>query len=509
MTRRPGFDARSLERRYAFVERCPAELLPAVTTLPIGTFQERVECVRVWWDALLRGENPPPTPWPPTAVAEPGRQALMQLGIARFCKDRPDLVADLMRNVLDSFVRGDEALRRDVVEQLRRLEDLERQRSDAAEAAGAIREKRPVRPRTIGIEARERLRAEAERLVSAVSRSADSVLLSAWTERVRAWSDVTAVFDDLGHVLGRGYDLSHALLRHAGWTDLLRLKQLLDRLPQLREVVQSLGRLQSGKGEPSVTERVFVPVRRLEEERRQVDTPFVPMETRGVERSGEIARMLPAEAALLGHPKLRMLWHARRAERSLVTYRVEGTEESIELVERLGQEVHEERRPRPERGPIVVVLDTSGSMHGIPEMVAKALVLEALRNAHAERRRCFLCSYSGPGNVVEHELDLSGEGINRLLEFLGFTFGGGNDETGVMTRVVGLLQQNGWDRADVIFVSDGEWPAPERLVAKVEEAKAKGVRFHGVQVGNRGRTGLHEVCDPVHIFQGWAEASGW
>jgi uncharacterized protein with von Willebrand factor type A (vWA) domain len=509
MTGKPGFDARSLQRNYAFVERCPAELLPVVTTLPLGSFQERVECARAWWDALLRGEDPPVTPWPPPAIAAPARQALAKLGIARFCKERPELVAELLRNVFESFRRGAEALQREIAEELRRLEELERQRPDAAEAAAAIREKRPTRPRTLTQATRDRLRSEAEQLAMASVRAPDSELVAEWQERVRVWSEITAVFDDLGSLLGRGYDLSRAVLKHAGWADLLRWRQLLEHLPQLREIVQSLGRLQAGRGEPSVAERVFVPVRRVEEERRVVDTPLVPMETRGVERSGEVARMLPAEAVMLGHPKLRMLWHARRAECSLVTYRVEGTEDVVELVEQTGTEAREQRRPRPERGPIVVVLDTSGSMHGLPATVAKALVLEAVRTAHAEKRRCLLYSYSGPQNVLEHELDLSSDGITRLLEFLGYTFGGGNDETGVMTRVVDRLKQNDWKRADVLFVSDGEWPAPAQLVAKVGEAKAIGTRFHGVQIGNRGHTGLHEVCDPVHVFQGWAAAAGW
>ncbi len=509
MSRAKPFDVRALERRYAFLDTCPPELLPAVTTLPIGSFEERVVGVRTWWDALLRGNLPPATTWPPAAVGESTWQALDQLGIARFCKDRPDLVGAVMRDVLESFARGVEALQCEIAEQLRQLEELERQRPDAVEAAAAIREKRKARSRVLTAEIRSRLQREAERLVVAADRSLDGELAALWSERVRAWSEVAAVFDDLGNLLGRGFDLTQAVLRHAGWADLVRLKQMLERLPQLREIVQSLGRMQVGRDQPSVVERVFVPVRRMEEERRLVDTPFVPMETRGVERSGEVARMLPAEAAMLGHPKLRLLWHARRAERALVTYRVEGTEEVVDMIERTGSEAREERRPRPERGPIIAVLDTSGSMHGIPEMVAKALVLEAVRTAHTEKRRCYVYSYSGPNNVLEHELDLSGAGIARLLEFLGFTFGGGNDETGVMQRVVQLLKQNGWNRADVVFVSDGEWPAPRGLVNMVEAAKAAGTRFHGVQIGNRGQTGLHAVCDPVHVFQDWAAAAGW
>jgi uncharacterized protein with von Willebrand factor type A (vWA) domain len=230
---------------------------------------------------------------------------------------------------------------------------------------------------------------------------------------------------------------------------------------------------------------------------------------RGLERSGEIARMLPVEAVMLGHPKLRMLWHARRSERALLTYRVEGVEIEHILVEREDHEEIEAKRPRPERGPIFTVVDTSGSMHGLPEQVAKALVLESLRMAHAEKRRCFLYAYSGPGQVLEHELDLSSDGIGRLLQFLGFSFGGGNDEAGMMARVVARLKEENWNKADVIFVSDGEWPAPTSLVDAVKGARKGGTRFHGVQIGNRGRTGLQAVCDPVHFFQDWAAAGGW
>ena len=210
---------------------------------------------------------------------------------------------------------------------------------------------------------------------------------------------------------------------------------------------------------------------------------------------------------MLGHPKLRFLWHARRAERALLTYRVEGIETERVWIEREAQA--EVRKPRLERGPIVAVIDTSGSMHGLPELVAKALVLETLKTAHSEKRRCFLFAYSGPGQSIEHELALSTEGIGKLLAFLGLSFGGGNDETGVMMRVLARLDEEGWKKADVIWVSDGEWPAPTGLVASVHKARETGTRFHGVQIGNRGQTGLHAICDPVHLFQDWTAAAGW
>ena len=145
-------------------------------------------------------------------------------------------------------------------------------------------------------------------------------------------------------------------------------------------------------------------------------------------------------------------------------------------------------------------------MHGAPETVAKALVLEALRTAHAERRRCYVYAFSGPGQTAEHELDLSADGIGRLLDFLGMSFHGGTDPRDVMKLLVKRLSEPAWRRADVLVASDGEWPTPRGgAVTKIQSARDAGTRFHGVQIGNRGTTGLSAICDPVHEFDAWVD----
>ena len=502
------FDAASLERRYAFIEALPESLVDAVVPHPVGTLPERVAGVLAWREALLAGRLPPPDAWPPAPLAEPARRALEAMGIARFCKGEDELVDALLRDILAAIAREEARFRSRVLAELRRLEALERRRREEEEAEWAELMDCDPRPVVLDEETLARLRAEAERLAAGAGGEPDAALLATWAERARAWAAVAEVFGDLGSLLGRGWDLARGVLRHAGWTELVRLRALVEQLPEFREVVRSLGRLQASDAEETTAERIFEPVLRVEEERREVRAPHVPAETRGVERGGEIARMLPAEAVLLGHPKLRLLWHARRAERALLSYRVEGTEVERVEVERETREEREARRPRPERGPIVAVIDTSGSMHGLPERIAKALVLEAVRVAHSEGRPCFLYAYGGPGEVLEHELDLGPEGIGRLLDFLGFSFGGGTD-IGALAAVARRLETEAWKKADVLLVTDGEWSAPRAIVSAVKGARERGCRFHGVQVGARGRTGLHELCDPVHVFARWAELAGW
>lgn len=493
-----AFDVEEIQRRYAFVDDCPGPLFDMLVTLPVGDLSDRVRGLNAWRDALLQGRLPPPTIWPPPSMGEPARRALETIGIAPYCKAQPDLVDALLTDVLAAFGREEAAFCAAVDEQLRALERLER--SARSGDGGRTRARSAAVLDTAAV---ARLRARAEEEVAKRAPKADAPLIAAWQETVRAWAAIAGVFGDLGEMLGRGWDLSLGILAHVGWRDLIRLRQLIEQLPQVSAIVRSLGRLHTSEGEISLADTLFVPVRRLEEERREVWTPGLPAEMRGIERSAEIARMLPLEAVNFGHPKLRMLWHARRAERALLTYRVEGIDVERTLVERETTDEIAKTAPRRERGPILLVLDTSGSMHGLPERVAKALVLEALRVAHAERRACLLFAFSGPGRIAEHHLDLSADGVGRLLTFLGLSFGGGSDEVGVLTHVVERLEEQQWRKADVMFVSDGEWPASETAIALVARAREAGTRFHGVQIGNRGTTGLHALCDPVHVFQEW------
>lgn len=495
----------AFEARLDFLRDCPPALLQAVIQFPHGRLEDRVAGARAWADALATGSLPTEDCWPPAEIAGPVRAALNQLGVLRFLPDHPELADEVLGDVFEAFERRDGELRFAIAEQLRELETLHRQR--IAEQRASHKSKGRDRP---GIDSEgpldmEKLRRLARAQVLARPIEADRVVAEAWQERVRGWSQISEVFGDLGALLGRGADLTRGVLRHTGWKDLVRLAQLLESLDEVREIIRCLGRLQHSDQGEDVVERLFVPMLRLEEELRTRPSPHVPAETRGITRSDDIARMLPAEAALLGHHKLRLLWHARRAERALLTYRVAGTDVERIQVEREVQVEEERRKPRPQRGPIVAVIDTSGSMAGLPERLAKALVLQAMRTAYAEKRRCYLYGYSGPGDVVEQELDLGPDGIRRLLDFLAMSFGGGTD-IGAMRSVVRRLDDDDWRKADVMLVTDGEWWAPHDVIEAVRKARAEhGTRFHGVQIGGWDGASLRQLCDPVHTLREWIE----
>jgi uncharacterized protein with von Willebrand factor type A (vWA) domain len=174
----------------------------------------------------------------------------------------------------------------------------------------------------------------------------------------------------------------------------------------------------------------------LRAETRSVRVPDMPGETRGIHRADRLARMLPAEAMLLGHPRLRLVWHARRAERTLLCYedddRMTGTRQHEAPVLQPRPDPHAAKAL--ELGPLLVCVDTSGSMQGGSEPVAKAVVLEAMRAAHAQGRACHVFAFGGPDEVIEIEVRVDRAGIERRQQFLGQSFRGGTDICGPLEK---------------------------------------------------------------------------
>ncbi len=298
-----------------------------------------------------------------------------------------------------------------------------------------------------------------------------------------------------------GFDVTRGLWQQTGWKELDSLRKKLEELRELRDLVRSLGR-GAGRG----------PLRRAPRQRERdgmpiglVRSPLEPEETNGLCRSDDISRMLPSEMALIanGSRPARLLHFARRAERTLLSYeRVGWSEEPAVTIE--GTEI----RPAAECGPIILCLDTSGSMMGARETVAKAMALECMRQAKAQKRQCYLYSFSGPGDCQELELEVTGKGVSRLLEFLAGSFHGGTDVDEPFIRALSRLEEEAWSNADVLLVTDGEIrPPDEDVLRNLDAAKEEmGLKVHGLLVGEpgAGKDVVEALCTHTHTFKSWS-----
>ena len=249
-------------------------------------------------------------------------------------------------------------------------------------------------------------------------------LVHGWQKPIDAMNMAGKAFSGFEELLASGsFAMDGSIWNRKGWEKMDELREKLENIRELRDLVRSLGR---GGGWGPLRR---APVQHLDMNSRMglLRTTLEAQETRGLTRSDDISRLLPSEAATLARgmtvPMSKLIFYAKLAEKSLQTYERDGWGEFPTRVDIDRREI----RPTADRGPILLCVDTSGSMRGPRELVAKALTLECMRAAKIQERGCFVYCFAGPKEVTELELSMDPESIERLLSFLEKTFNGGSN----------------------------------------------------------------------------------
>jgi uncharacterized protein with von Willebrand factor type A (vWA) domain len=301
------------------------------------------------------------------------------------------------------------------------------------------------------------------------------------------------------------WDALRGQLRSREWSAARRAADRLHAVPEIAALIQRLGRSEPRPLAPRAAPKrpddpTPAPLRAV-----TTRIPNAPGELTGIRFSASIERMLAGEAVLLHHPLGRRLWRARHAEGRLLAHDSEAVLtdwHTDPLAERRSASAQLATDPS-ERGPIVLCLDTSGSMRGAPEQVAKAVTIAALRVAHSERRGCKLIAFGGPGELLERDLHGSG-GLQALLELMGQAFDGGTDVQTPIETAIDRVHEAAWASADLLIVSDGEFGCVPQTLTRLDQARRElGLRVQGVLVGDRETMGMLDVCDAIHWVRDW------
>jgi uncharacterized protein with von Willebrand factor type A (vWA) domain len=466
--------------------------------------------------AAAAGKRAPPAgeeePFPEEPFRGEFLEALRGMEMARLLRRRPELVDLLLGNMLELLRPFEEALsEQELTEQAGEEEDNSLSVLAGEPGAPAEEDDEEGSAEEVGAAEDENAPEEAsnapEDAALEAAREAAEQLVQEFEEQ---WAPAVDALDAMDELLGEpegfdaeDFDVREGVWRNKGWAEVADLTRRLGNLRGLRDLIRSLGR-GSGRG----------PMREAPAEEEVAGNPpglvrseLVPEETSGVTLGGDVSRMLPAEALGLAsrRPALKRLWHSRWAERRLVSYeRVGWLEEDSRVLDEL------EYRPAGELGPIILCLDTSGSMAGPRETVAKATALECLRAAHLQGRPCYLYAFSGPEEVQELELGTDPGAMSRLLDFLASSFDGGTDVDKPLELSLQRLEENTWARADVLMVTDGEIPGAGRSIREaLEDAQERlGLRVHALVVGDHKTPAIEELCSDIHLFDEWEAAEG-
>ena len=216
----------------------------------------------------------------------------------------------------------------------------------------------------------------------------------------------------------------------------------------------------------------------------------------GIKLSKDIEHALPSELALLSDEDTSILFDLKYVESSLMCFEMSGqqfVDEEFEIEEELTVDEDEQK------GPVIICIDTSGSMQGTPETVAKAVALVMSLKAQAKNRDCYIINFSTSINT----LDLSkGFSLEKLTDFLSMSFYGGTDVGPAISHAVNLMTENTYNKADLLIVSDFIMDGlPTSQTEAISALKLNGNKFFSLVVGNCYLSKrLREVFDQEWIY---------
>ncbi|MCB9744674.1 MAG: VWA domain-containing protein [Alphaproteobacteria bacterium] len=298
--------------------------------------------------------------------------------------------------------------------------------------------------------------------------------------------------------VARGADWSSGFWRPETFRALEHIAERLEANPSLQQLAEALGRYE--QAEQALQEQ------ELRERRPQLKPQRGgASEIVGLHRGGELDRLTAADIGLLGDPDTELLFYARLLERQLLTYEMRG--------EAWFEEERPTRRLMPERsrrrGPIVICVDSSGSMQGEPERIAKTLTLAVLRVALRERRPCHLIQFSSANDLRELELSRFPAALEPLADFLAGAFHGGTDPRPALDRAMQRVESGPFARADLLLVSDGVFELDAAFLQRFDRAReAVGLQVHGLLIGAHSRAQGFDFADATWAWSGGDSLEG-
>lgn len=277
------------------------------------------------------------------------------------------------------------------------------------------------------------------------------------------------------------WDMSGGMFQNSGFELLKTYAALLEKDESLQELAKVLGHHSAAKAE-------------YEKELREkvvIHTEYRPKaayrgQISGIRLSNEISSVLPSELALLKNPATKKLFGLKFAQKQLLSYRYESMN-PVSVTHTEMEEVSKEKEK--EKGPVIICVDTSGSMAGGPENIAKTVTFALTKIAVHEKRKCYLISFSTGIQTLDLS-DFCSSGKNplaTLISFLKMSFNGGTDAMPALKHSLKMLQSEDYRNADVLMISDfvmGNLNAD--LVNQINAEKEKGTDFYSLVIGNSG-----------------------
>ena len=206
-------------------------------------------------------------------------------------------------------------------------------------------------------------------------------------------------------------------------------------------------------------------------------------EVTGLECGGDISRLVPSELIKLGIPELELDFLRRFVEKQTLCREFDA-EEKVGL------------------GPIVIVIDESGSMIGSRNESAKAIALTLASIARKQGRWCGLVAFSGGSGHRVLALPPNKWNQVQLYAWLEAFLGMGSDQDVPIGEMPAIFSEIGAPvgATDLIYVTDAELRISDKKASAFKAWKASVQARLISLVLNSDPGDLTSISDEVHLI---------
>lgn len=241
-----------------------------------------------------------------------------------------------------------------------------------------------------------------------------------------------------------------------------KIQQTALRYPILSEILKMIGR----EHEANYKEKDIAITRNIPILLRHAKTK---QEIEGITTGDNLFALLPIEYGLMDEA----VFYKKFANKELQQFSNKPPTQS-----RHKTEIVQSPTPRLEKGPIILAIDTSGSMYGEPMEISKALLTQIVLVARRQKRKCFIITFSVRAKYLEISRPSQ---YRKIEEFFANHFSGGTNGEEMFREAINALNQNNFSMADVLIISDFAFPLPKDSTAKrIKAEQKKGTHFYGL-----------------------------
>ncbi len=393
-------------------------------------------------------------------------------GIFTLIGDYEEIEGEITKNLQKNLEKALKALKELIEETCSAWDERNsRQNPENRESPGS-----PGTPRCEKLESMTRKFMENEKTGQALDAVVEERIASPLEEFISILENHLEILEMLSMLFpGRMWSDSLQGLHREYFGNLEKYASILRKSSDLRKILEQVGRIELEYGS-----------------KKLLLSPHSKSEVHTVTFSSEIQTMLPIEAVKLKNPLLKRKFYADMIEGKLLTYQLRG------------KNWNSDSAGKKRRGPVVALVDTSGSMRGNPEILAKAIILAVTRRMLKEGRDVKVILFSSKWQSFEIEMTNKKRMGGEFLDFLRQTFGGGTDfNTALRSGLKVMKEENAFRGADLLFLTDGYSELSEQPLVREwnEIKKERNARIFSLIIGNNNAGGFEQVSDHTYIIQ--------